>query len=248
MKKIIFCCSLLLGLHYGFSQKIATTLQYVVNQPTQKSTKVPVLIMLHGYGSNEADLFDISKTLDARLMTFSLRAPVELGQDQYCWYDLIGTPGQTRTYDYKQAKAAAAKVLSFISNACKTYHLDSTQVFVMGFSQGAILAYDLAVSAPKKIRGILALSGRMMEETKSLQADWTQVAKVKFFVAHGTSDNMIKFTDAEKAAEFLKEKKITQVVFKQYEMPHTISGAELNDMRTWLAKAIAPVASKPAVK
>ena len=233
------------------SQTVKTTLTYSVNDAAKRTNKSPVLIMLHGYGSNETDLFDISKAIDSRFITFSLRAPIEVGEGGYCWYILNRVTGQNATYDYKVAKESATKILSFISNACKAYNVDSTQVYLMGFSQGAIMSFELALSAPKKIRGILALSGRLMEESKSVKTNWDLVSKVKVFMAHGNSDNVIKIHEAEKASAFFKEKKVSDLTYKTYEMPHTICGAELNDIKSWLTKAISPdkkTEQKKAVK
>jgi phospholipase/carboxylesterase len=221
-------------------KKINTDLVYLVKEATQKTDKVPMLIMLHGYGSNESDLFDISTSLDPRFVVFSLRAPNAIEGGGYCWYPMEFLPDQKFKYNYEDAKRSRTKVLSFISNACKVYGLDSNTVFLMGYSQGTILSYDIAISAPKKIKGVLALSGRMLPETAAMKADWATVAGQKYFIAHGKSDNVIKITDAEKAVDFLKLKKVTTLSYTAYEMPHAITGKELNDIKDWLTKAIRP--------
>jgi len=231
-----------------FSQKINTTLTYSVNLPVKKTVKTPVLILLHGYGSNESDLFELAKTMDPRFITFSLRAPNDCKEQGYCWYELDRFPNGDFKYDYEQAKASRTKILSFISNACKAYHLDSTQVFLLGFSQGTIMSYDIAMFSPQKIKGIVALSGRMMEESKQQKTNPEALAKLKFFVGHGNSDNMIKISEAEKAIAFLKEKGVTQLTYKTYEMPHSVSGNELNDLRAWLTKALSPEEKKTQPK
>jgi len=244
--KLVLCCTVLALLLPA--QSINTTLTYSVNRPAKQSAKTPVLIMLHGYGSNEADLFEIARGLDGRFITFSLRAPYSTNEGGFCWYSLEFLPNQEFRYNYKEATESRAKILSFISNACKAYKLDSTQVFLMGFSQGAIMAYDLAIKAPSKIKGIMALSGRLMEESKQQATDWLKVAKVKMFIAHGNSDNVIKVSEAVKADEFFKSKAVKDLSYKEYEMPHSISGKELNDLKAWLVKAIAPPEKKPAQK
>lgn len=222
------------------AQKINTDLVYRMKEPSKKTDKTPVLIMLHGYGSNESDLFDISNSLDGRLMVFSLRAPNEINGGGYCWYPMEFLQGQKFKYDYAEAKKSRIKILSFISNACKAYNLDSTNVFLMGFSQGTIISYDVALAAPKKIKGVLALSGRLLAESSALKTDWEAVAKLKFFIAHGKSDNVITIADAEKTVEFLKTKKATALTYNSYEMPHSINGKELNDLKDWITKAINP--------
>ncbi len=231
-----------------FTQAVKTSLNYSVNLPSKKTAKTPVLILLHGYGSNEADLFDIAKTMDPRFITFSIRAPNVSKEGGFCWYELDFLPDQQFKYDYRQAKLSRTMILSFISNACKAYNLDSTQVFLLGFSQGAIMAYDLALTSPAKIAGVLALSGRMMEESKLQKTDPIQIAKIKFFIGHGNSDNVIKIEEAEKANTFLKEKNVLDLTYRSYEMPHSVSGTELNDLRIWLTKALAPTVKKAESK
>jgi phospholipase/carboxylesterase len=223
----------------SFAQKVNTDLTYLVNASKAKSNP-PVLILLHGYGSSEGDLIEIAKTLDERFLTFSLRAPFKGSDVGYSWYELNRTRSNELTSNYNELKESKAKILSFISNACKSYKADSTKVFLMGFSQGAIMAFDIALTNPKKIAGILALSGKMLEETKTAKLDATSVAKLKIFIAHGNSDNVISIKEAEKATEFLKTNAIKEVTYKNYEMPHSISGAELNDIKAWLKKQINP--------
>ena len=240
MKKII--ALLLIGFcFFGISQTIKTDLVYKINEPLKKTDKpTPLLIMLHGYGSNETDLFDIAKALDQRFMVISLRGPNELKEGGYCWYPMEFLPDQKFKYDYNQTKASRIKILSFISHACKELKLDSNNVFIMGFSQGAIMGYDLALAAPKKIKGVLVLSGRLLDESKNLKTDWTKAIKTKYFIAHGNSDNVIKISEADSAVKFLKFKKVAEVKFNNYEMPHSVSGKELNDIKVWLKKAIDP--------
>ena len=231
MKKflvLILLCFFLLG----NSQTINTTLVYKVNEASKKTDKpAPVLIMLHGYGSNEEDLFDIAKALDPRFVTISLRGPEVLKDGGFAWFILDRQGDKPFTYDYNKAKESRAKILSFISNACKTLKLDSSNVFVMGFSQGAMMGYDLALSAPKKIKGVLDLSGKLMKESKDQKIDWTKAVKTKYFIAHGNSDNVIKMAEADSAVKFLRSKKISDITFNNYEMPHSINGTELNDIK-----------------
>ncbi len=223
-------------LNFTYAQKIATDLEYLVHEPAKKTDKAPVIIMLHGYGSNEADLFELSKSIGEKFYVFSLRAPFKGKDVGYAWYDLNFLPNKQLSYNYEQLGEGKAKILSFISNACKTFKADSTKVILMGFSQGAIAAYDIALTNPKKIKGVIALSGRMLEESKQGMSDQKEAQKTKLFIGHGYSDNIIDIKEAEKANEFLSSKGFKEVTFKKYEMPHSISGTELNDIKTWLKK------------
>ncbi|MCE3260577.1 MAG: phospholipase/Carboxylesterase [Bacteroidetes bacterium] len=223
-------------LHFSQTLTVKTDLVYKVNLPSKQLDKPPVLILLHGYGSNESDLFDISKSVDERFLTFSLRAPYAARGQGHSWYALEYPDGK-RTHDYQQAKISRNKILAFISEACRTYKADSTQVFIMGFSQGAIMCYDIALSKPEKIKGALPLSGLLMDDSKKIKTDSLKMKKVKFFIAHGSEDNIINFKEGENAAKAVKEKKAV-VSFKSYPVAHSISGQELNDIKSWLKSSL----------
>ena len=95
------------------------------------------------------------------------------------------------------------------------------------------MCYEIALSSPQKIKGVIALSGLLLEETKKIKFDPLKTANVKFFIAHGNSDNIIDKKKGEQAAAYLQSKK-NNVTFKSYDMQHTITGKELNDIKTWL--------------
>jgi phospholipase/carboxylesterase len=237
MRKIGLFFLLLVFSFVGFSQKIKTQLNYLVKEPAGVNNNTPVLIMLHGYSSNEADLFSLVESIDSRFIVFSLRAPNTISAGRFAWYPMEFLPDQKFKYDYAKIKESKEKILAFIRSACAAYHVDSTQVFLLGFSQGAIMSYELALSNPKKITGVMALSGRMLEETKKLKINWPAAEKVKFFVGHGVSDNVIKISDAENAVKFLKAKRI-DVTYKSYPAVHTITSTELIELNAWLTGAV----------
>jgi phospholipase/carboxylesterase len=219
------------------AQKINTTLTYSVVRATIKTAKPSVLIIMHGYGSDENDFIDLAKSVDGRFTTFSLRAPNVVNEGSYCWYKLNFLSNGDFTYNYEEVKKSREKVLSFISEACKAYKLDSTQVFIMGFSQGAIMCYELSLFAPGKIKGVLPISGRLMKESAMHKPDAASVQKLKFFIGHGVQDERIKFNESEKAVHFLQEKKAS-VTFKNYPIGHTLSSQEAADIKAFLTSAI----------
>lgn len=229
---------------FGFTfssigQSIQTSFVYSVNPSNGIEKRPPLIIMLHGYRSNESDLFDISKSFDPRFLTISLRAPIAIEGGGFAWYHLDKKDG-VHIYDYAEAKKSRDLILAFISKACKAYNADSTRVFIMGFSQGSIMAYDLALAGNGKIAGIIPLSGKMMAESKALKVDWIKLADLKLFIAHGSSDNVIPMDESKKAEAFFNEHHLKGITFKQYPIIHTISGDELNDLKRWLIKALEP--------
>lgn len=237
LRRAILFLLVMFGANCFNAQKINTSLTYSVIQPTIKSTKTPVLIIMHGYGSDENDFLDFAKAADGKFMKFTLRAPNAMQGSGNCWYELNFLANGSFTYDYEQVKKSRAKVLSFISEACKAFKLDSTQVYLMGFSQGAIMCYELALFAPLKIKAIVPISGRLMEESKTHPSNLNALSKLNVFIGHGTKDARINYLESEKAYQFLQSKKIN-AEFKKYDIVHTVSNEEVADIKLFLSRAL----------
>ena len=62
---------------------MSETLYHIVRHPKQKIENPPLLILLHGYGSNEEDLFSFAEELPKELLIISIRAPYEIGYNSY---------------------------------------------------------------------------------------------------------------------------------------------------------------------
>lgn len=236
MKPILILFLLVLNLFVS-AQSVNTSLTYTFHLPAKTSNKTPLLIMLHGYGSNETDLFEMHKTFDESYAVFSLRAPISIPQSGFCWFPIDIKNDSTLLYDYEKVSESKKLILSFISNACKTFNLDSSNVVLFGFSQGAILSTDIAITTPNKIKGIIALSGLMLKETEAHVKNakqWQSINQVKMKFAHGFSDNVINIKQAQKIEKLIIEKKLTNSKMKYYKMGHNICGEELNDLKSWL--------------
>lgn len=231
------CLFFLVCVQTIFSQNIQTSLVYSVNPSDGSQQRPPVLILLHGYGSNENDLLDLAKAFDPAFTSISLRAPRELAPGSYAWYDLK-VNGGARVYDYAQAVKSRNLILSFISNACKTLNLDSSRVVVLGFSQGAIMAYELALASGGRIAAIAPLSGRMMDETKALPVKWEKLNNLHVFIGHGSSDNVLPIEESVKADKFFRDNKLKHIAFHTYKMAHSISGQEINDLKIWFKELL----------
>lgn len=232
---------LLLSTHSAMNaQQPKTSMVYQLRDAESRNNKTPVLIMLHGYGSDDTDLFDLAKGIDKNWMVFSLRAPNKRRDYGYCWYEIQFMPNGEFKYDYEQVKKSKALVLDFIREVCKTYQLDSSRVFLMGFSQGTILSYELAVSNPSLVTGVIGLSGRLLAETRTQLKDKASLQNLRLFIGHGTNDEVIRIREAEMAKSFFSQNKVVKLDYNEYPMAHSISQEEFNDIRAWLFKMVTP--------
>jgi phospholipase/carboxylesterase len=208
-------------------------LKYLVQLPAQSATHTPVLILLHGYGSDERDLFELKNSLPKRFLIISARAPYALPNGGYEWYESTDASGQ---HDGNPQQLANSRnlITKFIGQVIEKYKADPAQVYVAGFSQGAIMSYQVGLTAPGRVAGIGVLSGTIYPSLKPLIKNNAALKMLKIFVAHGTADNRIPFTEGKAAADYLQSLGL-KPQFHQYPgMGHTISKDVLNDFVQWL--------------
>src|SRR5689334_2129116 len=102
-------------------QKLSLT--HLVQRPGAGSDAPPLLILLHGYGSNEQDLFGLAPYLDPRFLILSLRAPYELMPGGYAWFE-IGWTANGIVIDGQQAEASRKLLADTIPEAVAAYRAD----------------------------------------------------------------------------------------------------------------------------
>lgn len=206
------------------------TLHTVVRQPTIKSAHPPLLLLLHGYGSNEQDLYSLAQYLPGQYLILSVRAPYFIGGDGYAWYNVDFSAGKP-VYDFDQEKKSRATLIEYIEAMKKQY--DANDVYLSGFSQGAIMSYSIGLTRPDLVKGIAILSGRLLDEIKSNVAPQKELQQLKIFIAHGSSDNMLQVQYAKDAVAYLTSLHLSPV-YKEYNIGHTINEAVLQDFIQWL--------------
>jgi phospholipase/carboxylesterase len=210
-------------------------LHYLVRQPKVKTAHPPLLLLLHGVGGNEQNLFSFADALPDNYLVVSARGPLTLGANSYAWFQVDFTSGRPQINE-KQAEAARVTILEFIESLKKNLDFDEKQVYLMGFSQGGIMSYSVALTEPEKIKGIAVLSGRLLPEVKPLVADEKRLAKLKIFVSHGKQDQVLHFPFATEAVDYLKSKGLNPD-FHQYDEGHTVNQQMLDDVIKWLHNA-----------
>lgn len=193
--------------------------------------------MFHGYGSNEEDLFSFASELPGELMVISVKAPYDLEPFGHAWYAINFDAEQGKWSDDDQAKESREKIVAFIDEAIKAYDLDADNITLLGFSQGTILSYAVALSYPEKVKNVVALSGYINE--RILVDDYTQKdhGKLHCYVSHGQVDQVIPLEWAEKAPEFLKKLNI-DTTYHEFPVGHGVSQQNFFSFKKWLEERI----------
>lgn len=207
------------------------SLKYLVREPQIKSQKTPAIILLHGVGSNEQDLFSFANKLPNKYLVIAARAPFMLGNNSFAWYQVDFSTGKP-VYNMEQEKISRKLIVNFIEQLKVKYNLDTNEIYLCGFSQGAIMSYSVALTAPSLVKGIAVMSGRLLDEIKPQIAP-AKLQKLRIFIAHGQNDNTLPIHYAIDATAYLKTLNINAEL-KEYHAGHEINGEMLNELINWL--------------
>ena len=211
-------------------------LHYNILQPKHKVDNPPLLLMLHGYGSDENDLFSFAELLNDRFMVVSARAPQNLPWGGYAWYDINFTNPAERFGNPDQAKQSMGMILELIKTIQQEFKTARSKTVLLGFSQGAILSYGLSLNYPELFSKVLAMSGYIFEEIMPDVIAENKTRHLDYFQSHGTADEVIPVAWARNADKWLSEKKLKHV-FKEYAgMGHGINELCFRDMLHWVAQ------------
>lgn len=213
-----------------------TNLHYI-KRPSNLKENAPLLIMCHGYGSDENDLFSFASELPDELFIISLRAPYIMQPYGNAWYAINFDAEKGKWSDNEQAKQSVNLISEFIDYACTTYNVNPKNVTLLGFSQGTILSYAVALNFPEKVKNIVALSGYINEDIVPKQIENSDVAHLNFFCSHGSADQVIPVEWARKAPGFLKALHINHV-YSEYPVGHGVAPQNFFDLKNWLQKYI----------
>lgn len=216
-------------------------LKYMLRKPKIEVENPPLLILLHGYGSNEKDLFSFAPELPDELLIISARAPITLGFDAYAWYtinfDEDFNDKKDKRSNTKEAKESILKIETFIDFIIKKYNANIDKLFLLGFSQGAILSYAIGLRNPKKIKNILPLSGYINSELIPKNLTASEVKELDFFISHGTQDQVLPIDWIKNSLPILNKLEISYT-FNQYPISHGVNPQNFNDFKNWMKRKL----------
>lgn len=209
------------------------SLQYLIREPKIKKDKNPLLLLLHGYGSNEEDLFSFARELPEDYFIVSARAPFDLSNRSYAWYAINFDADENKFSDIGQAQSSRDIIASFVDELVANYSIDGNDVALIGFSQGAILGYAVALSYPEKVQRLIAMSGYFNAEIAVDDFINFDLSKLKIFASHGTVDQVIPIEWARKSIPVLEDLGI-KLVYKEYPVGHGVAPANFFDLKKWI--------------
>ncbi len=215
------------------------TLKYLAIEPDgyDPSSRYPMVILLHGYGSSMSDLARLCPLIDQQGYIYicpSAPYPVRVGTGMvgYSWSPADGGGGLGDTDRSGEALA------SLFEEVMERYAVEARRVILGGFSQGGFMTYRCGLMSPEVFRGLVVLSSRVADHEalrERLPASRTQA----IFMAHGTADSMISVEDSRKSRQFLEEEGYAPE-YREYPMGHEVSQDVVNDLTPWIRGVVSP--------
>lgn len=211
------------------------SLAHLVRKP-QTTARPPLLLLLHGIGSNEDDLFSLAPHLDGRFLVVSARAPYVMMPSMYAWFNIEFTP-QGIIPDLEQAEESRRLLIGFIDELVEAYDADPQAVYLMGFSQGAMMSLSVALTRPDKVSRVVVMSGRVPKHLIERAASPEALSKLEVFITHGIYDDVIQIENGRACRDEL-ERLSVPVTYREYPMAHQVSMESLSDITRWLEASL----------
>jgi len=210
-------------------------LQYLVREPQNITPETPVLFLLHGYGSNEEDLFSFVPTLPEDWLVISFRAPKDSSYGGYAWFD-IDFNNAENFVDENEANEVVKLVLENIMGVTNRYGLTDNKTHLCGFSQGGMIAYSLALQYPDLFSKVACLSSYPEENLlNNIDRNKKKYENMRFFISHGTEDAVIPLEWGRKAADLLYDLS-AYFSFREYMSGHGVNQKNYLDLMDFFKK------------
>ncbi|CAD5141269.1 MULTISPECIES: alpha/beta hydrolase [unclassified Microbacterium] len=202
---------------------------------------LPLLVLLHGYGADEHDLFGLVPYLPSGIAVASVAAPLAppWPTPGRSWYPIEGLDGRSSA----AVTLAAEAFLRWLDEAAA----DAPSVALLGFSQGAAVSLQALRLAPERFGAVVALSGYAAPDALPQDEHLAEVSPPVFW-GRGTHDDVIPAPLIAHTAQWLPAH--TTLSGRVYSgLTHSISEEELGDVHrfltTWVAGIDADQAEGP---
>lgn len=199
----------------------------------------PTILALHGWGANALDLLGLSPHLvGGKFLVLCPQGPLSFSigpnTNGFGWFPLTGGASA----DPAAVIAAVDRLVAFVDVAQRRYPIAADKLALLGFSQGGVMAYALALRQRHRFAGLAALSTWL---PPALVEPGATLAQLPVLVQHGTRDPLIPAERGQESVTLLRELG-ANIVYREYEMGHEISAKSLTDLVTFLGeKVLSPI-------
>lgn len=201
------------------------------------------VIWLHGLGASGHDFEPIVPELKflARpgvrfLFPHAPIRPITVndGAAMRGWFDINSLDFETRGQDDAGIAESVSAIDELIEHEISR-GIAETNIVLAGFSQGGAIALQAGLTIDRNLAGIVALSTYLPMTVETLERVERKQLETPIFMAHGTQDDIIRLSIAEQSRDKLQAKDAA-IEWHQYEIAHSVSNEEVDDLSTWFKR------------
>ncbi|MEO6941750.1 MAG: alpha/beta fold hydrolase [Terrimesophilobacter sp.] len=186
----------------------------------------PLLILLHGFGSNEGDMFAFSRSLPLEPVIASVRAPLRAGQG-YTWFP---ADDSTSTERFDSIADVTNALIEWIESTA------STGIGLLGLSQGGAMSLEMLRTQPDRFDYVVQLSGFVLPSTNAGDARLAERLPPVFW-GRGTRDEAIPASLIDHTADWLpRHSTLTERIYEG--LGHAVSGSELSELSSFIRQQL----------
>lgn len=149
-----------------------------------------LLLLLHGFGSDELQLAAAGAAVDADTLVILPRAPRTVSGGRHGWFRLEFEDDDQRIV-VEEAQESRDKLGELVDQLQQRKAIAPSATVLAGFSQGGVMAADLALTSPRRLAGFAMLGGRILAESEALVTDPAGLAALRALLLHGRDDRML---------------------------------------------------------
>lgn len=209
-----------------------SVLKSKVRKPSVDIPRPPLLVLLHGEGGNEDELFELFEAVDGRFVIISLKAPFMQSEKNYLWFtttkylkDYIANPAQLE-YSRQQ-------ILNEISSTIAKYHCYQKQIYLFGFGQGGVMAMNIFLTSIDLIAGIVVSNGQLLNDFRTDFPPDEKFVDKSILITHGKLNQIYPIELGRKIKYELSGLPF-EIDYQEYDIGHYYSKESINFSKEWL--------------
>lgn len=214
-------------------EKQTLSLEHNFRSAKGNMAQPPAIIMLHGFGSDENDLFSFASELPDSYAIISLKAPIRLQPYGNAWYNIYFDNVEGKFSDEEQAVISRDLVRDTIDEIIEKYQVDPNNITLLGFSQGTILSFAVALSYPEKVSKVVGLSGYIHKSLLKEGFEKNDFSNLKVYTSHGSVDQVLPVQWARETKPFLENLGIP-CSYSEFPVGHGVAPENFFEFKKWL--------------
>jgi phospholipase/carboxylesterase len=202
----------------------------------------PAIVAFHGWGASAFDLIGLAPYIaDGRFMVLCPQGPIEVplgGPVGYGWYPISMTGARPSESSVEEAVTAS---IAFLDQAVERYPIDRRKLAVLGFSQGGVMAFNVALRQPERFAALVGISTWFPPELAQKVVNHEALQQLPTLIQHGSADQAIEVGRGRQSVETLRGLKVP-LIYREYDCGHEINAQALRDLSVFLTeKVISPI-------